>query len=458
MLLKNIDALITGNEAEPLLRNVDMHISHGVIRAIGTNLHATLSADEAGEVKDMRGQFVYPGLVNTHHHFFQSFVRNRVDISWPELDVLEWLRKIYPIFSRLNEEAIFYASLVSMADLIKHGCTTAFDHHYLFPRHAGKHLIDRQFEAARLIGMRFHAGRGCNTLPMAEGSTIPDELLETTDEFLADCERLHALYHDDSPYSMQRLVIAPCQPVNSYVETFSESIALARDKGLLLHTHLGEGETPLMLARHGQTSMQWCEHIGFVGRDVWFAHGWEFGSAEIASLVHHGSGLSHCPAPMLLVGDGITAISEMHHKGVRLSLGVDGSASNDNSNLLESLRLAYLSQCLSAHDIDFAVPQPQAFFNMASRGGADVLGRQDIGQLKAGMAADLFAIRAQRLEYLGAHHDPLALPVKVGINQTVDMTMINGNIVWQQGEFLHFDEARWYRQGREEFERQAAKG
>ena len=183
-------------------------------------------------VQDAAGWFVYPGLVNTHHHFFQCFVRNRADLDWTKLSVIEWLDRIYPIFSQLNEDCFYHSSVTAMAEMIKHGCTTAFDHQYNFPRHAGKRLIDRQFEAAELLGMRFHAGRGGNTLPKSEGSTIPDEMLETTDEFIADCARLIDTYHDTSPFSMRQVVVAPCQPVNCYRETFVESVALARDRGV----------------------------------------------------------------------------------------------------------------------------------------------------------------------------------------------------------------------------------
>ena len=230
VLLKNCAAVIVdhGNGAE-VLRDVDLLTEGPAIQAIGSNLSAP-----GATAKDASGWFIYPGLVNTHHHFFQTFVRNRADLDWTKLSLIEWLDLIYPIFSRLTEDCFYHSSLTAMSELIKHGCTTAMDHQYCFPRHAGKRLIDRQFEAAERLGLRFHAGRGGNTLPKSEGSTIPDEMLETTDEFIADCERIIDAYHEPGRFSMRQVVVAPCQPVNCYKDTMVQSVALARDKGVVL--------------------------------------------------------------------------------------------------------------------------------------------------------------------------------------------------------------------------------
>ena len=235
-LFKGCAAVIC--DPQTVLRDVDLMVEGPKITAIGSGL----VAPEGANVIDARGWFLYPGLVNTHHHFFQTFVRNRADLDWTKLSVLQWLDRIYPIFSRLTEECFYHSSVVAMAELIKHGCTTAFDHQYNFPRHAGSRIIDRQFEAADLFGLRFHAGRGGNTLPKSEGSTIPDEMLESTDEFIADCARLIDTYHDPAPFSMAQVVVSPCQPVNCYRETFVESVALARDKGVFLKTCTGKAQ------------------------------------------------------------------------------------------------------------------------------------------------------------------------------------------------------------------------
>lgn len=440
-LFKSCDAIVTCDDAGTIHRNADLLVQGNRIARIGGEIPAAEIPPDA-RVIDGRGHFVYPGLINTHHHFFQCFVRNNVDLDWTALTVIQWLDLIYPIFARLDEDSFYHASLSAMGELIKHGCTTAFDHQYNFPRASGKRIVDRQFEAAELLGMRFHAGRGCNTLPKSEGSTIPDALLETTDGFLADCERLIGAYHDPSEFSMRRVVMAPCQPVNCYAETFTEAIRLARDKGVFLHSHVGEGESEVIRQRTGLRTVDWCEKIGFVGPDVWYAHCWELNPAEIRQLAASGTGVSHCPEPVYLVGAEVTPLAEMAQQGVRLSLGVDGAASNDNSNLMHCLHSAYMLQCLVKARHDYAVPKPAEFLRYGTRGGADILGRSDIGALEAGKAADLFALDTRRLEYVGTRHDPASLIPRVGITTNVDLTMIDGRIVWQNGEFPGLDEGR----------------
>jgi hydroxyatrazine ethylaminohydrolase len=437
-LLKNCAAIVPSASA-PVLFGQDVMITGKAIAALGPNLSAG-PIPEGTQVIDASGWFVYPGLINTHHHFFQCFVRNRADLDWTKLSVIEWLDRIYPIFSRLTEDQFYHASVVALADLVKHGCTTAFDHQYNFPRHAGSRIVDRQFEAADLFGIRMHAGRGGNTLPKSEGSTIPDAMLETTDAFLADCERLIDSYHDAGPFSLRQVAVAPCQPVNCYRETFVESVRLARDKGVLLHTHVGEGESPVMLARTGRRTVEYLEEIGFAGPDTWYAHCWELTHPELARMAGSGTGVSHCPEPVYLVGAEVTDIPAMQAMGLRIGLGVDGAASNDNSNLMHCIHSAYMLQCLVAGTRSHPVPDPAAFLGYATSGGAALLGRKDIGHLAPGMAADLFAIDTRRLEYVGTRHDPASLIPKVGIGTTVDMTMINGRIVWQDGAFPGLDE------------------
>ena len=439
ILFKSCAAVITCDDNNNVYHNVDLLVANANIQQISPQIPEQ-TLPEGNEVIDASGYFIYPGLVNTHHHFFQCFVRNNAELDWTKYSVIEWLDRIYPIFARLDEECFYHSSLTAMAELIKHGCTTAFDHQYNFPRHAGKQIVDRQFEAASLLGMRFHAGRGGNSLPKSEGSTIPDEMRESTAEFIADCERLIDTYHSAQHGSMRQVVVAPCQPVNAYRETFIESVALARDKGVLLHSHVGEGESEVIKQHTGKRTVDWCEDIGFVGQDVWFAHCWELNSDEIGQLASSGTGVSHCPEPVYLVGAEVTPIPEMEAKGVRLSLGVDGAASNDNSNLMHCIHSAYMLQALVAASRNHPVPAPSRFLHYATRGGADILGRDDIGQLAPGKAADLFAIDTRKMEFVGAVHDPLSLIAKVGITSNVDLTMINGRVVWRDGEFPGLDE------------------
>lgn len=437
-LLRNAAAIVA--DATSVRRDADLLVTGNRIEAIGLGL----TAPAGHQVIDASGWFVYPGLINTHHHFFQTFVRNRADLDWTKLSVIEWLDRIYPIFSRLTEECFYHSSVVAMAELLKHGCTTAFDHQYCFPRHAGSRIVDRQFEAAELMGIRFHCGRGGNSLPKAEGSTIPEEMRETTPEFIAACERAIDAFHDPSPFSMRQVAVAPCQPVNCYRDTFEASVELARDRGVLMHTHVGEGESPVILARTGKRTVDYCEDLGFAGPDVFYAHAWELTHAELAQLAASGTGVAHCPEPVYLVGAEVTDIPAMAAMGVRIGLGVDGTASNDNSSLMHCIHSGYMLQCLVAATRTHPVPDPAAFLHYATAGGADLLRRPELGRLAPGMAADLCAIDTRRLDYVGTRHDPASLMAKVGVNAPVDLTMVDGRVVWRNGEFPGLDEGRLF--------------
>jgi len=435
LLIRNADAVVTCDPENRVLRNRDIYMEGPEIRRIGEGLDA-----RADRVIDGKGLFVYPGLINTHHHFFQAFVRNNVWLDWTSLDVMEWIRIIYQYFKLLDSEGIYYTSLISMGELLKHGCTTAFDHQYCYPRSAGKELVDRQMDAAEQLGMRYHAGRGSNTLPNDRGSALPGELIETTDEFLEDCDRLIGRYHQKERFGMKRIVIAPCQPINCLPETFAESVKLARSRGVSLHTHLGEGEDPGMVARYGKTSLDWCADMDFIGPDVWYAHGWDLTARQIDRLAEVKTGVSHCPAPAYLGGFPALDIPRMHAKGVPVGLGVDGQASNDNSNLMEILRTAFLLQCHTAEGREFPVPSPAEFLKMGTLHGATLLGRDDIGSLEEGKAADLFLLNTRKLEYAGTLHDPASLPVRVGISEPVHMTIVNGRVVFEEGRLTGINE------------------
>ncbi len=433
-LIRNARAIVSCDALDTVYYDSDVLIEGFQIKQIGKNLPS-----EGCEIIDGSSYFIYPGLVNTHHHFFQTFVRNLITIDYPNLLVVDWLDLIYPIFAQIDSEVIYYSSLTAMADLLKHGCTTAFDHQYCYTRKTGKSAVDRQMEAASALGIRYHAGRGCNTLEKSKGSTIPDEMLETTDEFLKDCERLIKAYHNPGPNSMSQIVLAPCQPINSYEETFTESVALARKLGVRLHTHLGEGENPIMLERMGKRTLTWAQEIGFTGKDVWYAHGWELQPDEYAVMGKSGTALSHCPAPAVLGGFPIIDIPAMQRAGMTVSLGCDGSATNDSSNLLDSLRMAYLAQSYHSK-IREGAPSSYEMLKIATVNGAKTLGREDIGSLEVGKAADLFAIDVSRLELAGTLHDPKNLLARCGATGEAALTMVGGQVVFQDGRLLKVDE------------------
>jgi len=434
LLIRNASAIITCDAEHNVFYGCDILTEGPKIVSIGKNILTSVD-----ETIDARGKFIYPGLVNTHHHFFQTFIRNLAAIDFPHMSVLEWLEVIYEIFKHIDADLIYYSSLVAMADLLKHGATTVFDHQYVFPRSADKHLIDRQIDAASELGLRFHAGRGSNTLPKSSGSTVPDEMVETTDEFLQDCERLIHKYHDPNPYSMRQIVISPCQPINCYKDTFIESAKLAREHGVYLHTHLGEGENDGMIERYGMRTLAWCEDIGFVGPDVWVAHGWELTPDEYLVMAKTETGLSHCPAPAALGGFPIIDILAMDSAGMRLSLGCDGSATNDGSNLLDSMRMAYILQTLHGKSRGGS-SSPYQILKIATAGGAEILGRSDIGSLEVGKCADLFMVDSERLEFSGALHDPRNMIAKIGATGPVWLTMVNGKVRYQDDTLLGVDE------------------
>ncbi len=433
-LIRNVRSIISCDALDTVYSDSDILIEGYQIKRIGRNLPV-----EGCEVLDGSSYFIYPGLVNTHHHFFQTSVRNLMAIDYPNILVVDWLDLIYPLFAQIDNEVIYHSSLVAMADLLKHGCTTAFDHQYCYTRTTGKYPIDYQMEAASLLGIRYHAGRGCNTLEKVKGSTIPEEMVETTDEVLADCERLVKAYHNPAANSMSQIVFAPCQPINSYQQTFTEMLALARQLKVRLHTHLGEGENPIMVERFGKRTLAWAQDIGFIGDDVWYAHGWELQKAEYELMGRSGTSLSHCPAPAVLGGYPIIDIPAMERAGVNVSLGCDGSATNDGSNLLDSLRMAYLAQSYRSK-VRGGAPSSYEMLKMATVNGAKTLGRDDIGSLEVGKAADLFAIDVSCLDLAGTLHDPKNLLARCGVTGQVSLTMVGGEVVFQDGRLLTVDE------------------
>ena len=443
ILIKNAAAIVTCDSNDTVHYNCDMLIDGPSIVSIGTNLvlEEEISSNTY-EIIDATGKFIYPGLINTHHHFFQTFVRNLMSIDFPNMSVVEWLDKIYPIFSQINSDVIYYSSMTAMADLLKHGCTCAFDHQYCFTTWTNKDPVDRQMEAASQLGIRYHAGRGVNTLPRSEGSTIPNEMLETTEEFLQDCQRLIDTYHDSNPFSMKQIVIAPCQPINSYEETFIQSVRLARENKVSLHTHLGEGENDIMISRYGMRTLEWCEKIGFVGPDVWIAHGWELTPEEYKVMGQTKTGISHCPAPAVLGGFPILDMRAMEKEGVLLSLGCDGSATNDSSNLLDSIRMAYILQTYYSKQRGCNCFSPYEILKLATINGAKTLGRTDLGSLEVNKAADLFMIDMNKIQFTGTYHDPKNLIARGGVTGEVNLTMVNGKVVFKDGILLGIDEQK----------------
>ncbi len=432
ILLKNIDTLITMNEKRTRLKKVSLLINDNKIEKIAYEI------DEAdAEVIDASNYFVFPGLINTHHHFYQTLTRNIPQIQKAEL--FDWLKFLYPIWANLTSDALYYGSLVAMGELLKTGCTTASDHFYLFPNHSAHHLIDIQFEAAKEIGIRFYANRGSMSLSEKDGGLPPDSVVQTVDEILKDSQRVIEKYHDSSEFSMSRVVLAPCSPFSVTADLMKESIKLARSYGVLSHTHLAEtkDEEEFCLDMFGMRPLEYMEKLGWLGEDVWFAHGIHFTDEEIDILAQTKTGVAHCPASNMKLGSGTAKIPHMLKKGVRVGLAVDGSASNDSSNMILEMRIAYL-----LHKLIWSVSALSAddILALATNGGRDILHQSSIGSLEEGKAADMFLVNKNRLGFAGGLYDPVSALLATGDTQIVDMTIVNGKIVVKEGKLVNIDE------------------
>lgn len=443
VLFKNARAIVTCDDADTVLRGADLLMEGREIRALG-KLNV-----EADEVIDAQKLILYPGLINTHHHLYQYFTRNLPPMQG--LALFDWLTALYGIWAGLNADTGYYSSLCGMGELVKYGCTTCFDHHYVFPAGAGD-LIGAQFSAAETLGVRMHASRGSMSLSKKDGGLPPDSVVQTTEEILRDSRRLIETYHDDAPFSMRQMVLAPCSPFSVTGDVMRESAALARACGVRLHTHLCEtkDEENFTLASFGMRPLDYMESVDFIGSDVFYAHGIHFNDAELKRLADTGTGVAHCPCSNMKLNSGVMRLPEMLRLGVPVGLAVDGSASNDASNLLDEIRVAYLLHRLTWGE---AAPTGYELLKLATRGSARLLGRDDIGQLAAGKAADLFAIRTDRIELVCADADEKNLFGTVGWHLPADYVYVNGRRVVEDGRILTFDERDIAARSRREVER-----
>ncbi len=433
LLIKNIRTLVSCDDNDTVWEGVDLYAEDGVIRAIGASL-----PQAAGRVVDASHMLCYPGLVNTHHHLYQVFSRNLPEVQ--NLELFDWLKALYEIWKDLDEEAVRLSSLTGMGELMKHGCTTCFDHHYVFPRGGGD-LLGAQFAAADALGVRFHASRGSMDLSVKDGGLPPDGVVQPVDEILRDSARAIERFHDPKPYAMHRVALAPCSPFSVSADLLRESAKLARQYGVRLHTHLCEtkDEERYMLAREGVRPLAYMERLGWLGPDVWFAHGIHFNDAELRLLADTGTGVAHCPISNMKLSSGVARVPDMLRLGVPVGLAVDGSASNDGSSLMEELRVAYLLHRLHA---SAAAPSGYDVLKLATRGSARLLGRDDIGQLAPGKCCDLFLVDARRLELTGALYDPKSVLATVGLRGAVDYTVVNGRVTVEHGRLATVDEER----------------
>ncbi len=443
LLIKNIKYIVTCDDKDSLFKNGYIYITDGIIKDIGENY--TGKYINAEETIDGRGMIAYPGLVNTHHHLYQYFTRNLPLVQ--NMELFDWLKTLYEIWKNINVDVIKYSSLLGMGELMKYGCTTCFDHHYIFPDKSCDNIIDMQFEAASNLGIRMHASRGSMDLSKKDGGLPPDTVVQDINSILRDSQRLFEKYHDKKLGSMRQIVLAPCSPFSVSPELLRESAVLARSLGVRLHTHLAEtlDEEKYTLNRYGVRPLEYMAQLGWIGNDVWFAHGIHFNEEELKLLAYTNTGVAHCPVSNMKLSSGIARIPEMLDLGVPVGMAVDGSASNDASNLLEEIRVSYLLHRLNSSS---SAPSGYDVLKIATNGSAKILGRTDIGQLSPGKMADLFFIDSDSPELVGADKDPKSMLGTVGIKKPVALTIVGGKTVVKNGILQLIDEEKTALEGR----------
>jgi len=434
ILIKNIKEIITMDEQRNRFKNYELLIKDNIIKKIAPNLKM-----EAEEIIDGSDCFLYPGLINTHHHFYQTLTRNIPQVQ--NVELFNWLKYLYPIWARLTPQAVYYSSLVAMGELLKTGCTTSVDQLYVFPKDQPRKLLDEEFRAAQEIGIRFYGSRGSMSLSKKDGGLPPDEVVQTEEEILSDSQRVIEKYHDNKPFAMQRVVLAPCSPFSVTESLLKESVKLARSYKVESHTHLAEtkDEDEFCQETFGLRPLEYMERVGWLGNDVWFAHCVHLNKSEIDLLAKTGTGVAHCPVSNQKLASGAANIPYMLKKKVTVGLAVDGSASNDSSNMIAELRAAFLM-----HRLVYGISSMSAeeVLAMATNGGRDVLNQPEVGSIEEGKAADMFLINTKRLGFTGGLSDSVSALITCGDSQIVDITIVNGTIVVRDGRLVTIDEEK----------------
>ncbi len=440
LLIKNAQLLVTMDAHRREIPQGGLFARDGLIEQIGPTETLPPTADRT---IDLSGCVVFPGLINTHHHFYQTLTR--AVPAAQDANLFNWLTTLYPIWARMEPEDIFVSTQVALAELALSGCTTASDHLYLFPNGS---RLDDEIEAARQTGLRLHASRGSMSLGESQGGLPPDSVVDSEAHILTDSQRLIETYHDPRPGSFCQIVLAPCSPFSVTGDLMRESAKLARHYGVHLHTHLAEteDEEAFCLQKFGYRPVGYMQSVDWVGGDVWFAHSVYVNAEEIQVYATHRCGVAHCPSSNMRLASGIAPIKELRAAGVNVGLGVDGSASNDGSHMLAEARQALLLSRLKEGITGFSLSNDPArklmtareALELATLGGAAVLGRSDIGSLEVGKCADLAAVRLDKLTYAGALHDPLAALVFCA-PQNVDWNIVHGQVVVENGHHALLD-------------------
>jgi 8-oxoguanine deaminase len=423
LLIKNARVIVTMDAQRREIADGAVFIRDNVIEQVGSSADLPHSADE---IIDATDHVVTPGLINTHHHMYQSLTR--VIPAAQNGELFNWLTNLYPIWANLTPEMVRVSTLTAMAELMLSGCTTSSDHLYIYPNGC---KLDDSIEAAQKIGMRFHAARGSMSVGQSKGGLPPDSVVEDEAAILKDTQRLIETYHDASRHAMQRIVVAPCSPFSVSRDLMRESSALARQYGVSLHTHLAENANDIAYSREkfNMTPAQYAEDCGWVGHDVWHAHCVQLDDDGIYLFARTGTGIAHCPCSNMRLASGIAPIRKMLDSGVAVGLGVDGCASNDSGHMLGEVRQAMLLQRVGFGPDAMTARQA---LEIATLGGAKVLNRDDIGALAPGMSADIVLFDLKQIGFAGALHDPVAALVFC-TPSNVAYSIINGRVVVREG-------------------------
>ncbi len=434
ILLRGIRLLYTGLEE---LSGKDLLIDGGRIEQIADSIDPGKLPTRDVEIVDCSNLLVLPGFINTHHHFYQTLQRCIPEVQ--DSPLFDWLVFLYEIWRNLDDEAIYWSTLVACGELAKTGCTTTTDNLYVFPRGVSGDFIDVEIEAALKLGLRFHPTRGSMSRGRSKGGLPPDDVVQSGGEILKDSERLIQRYHNPEPGAMTRIALGPCSPFSVSKELLIETRKLASAYGVLLHTHLAETQDEIAYCKdkYGKRPLALMEECGWLGDDVWFAHGIHFSDEELQKLKDTHTGICHCPTSNMRLGSGCARIPEMLSLGVRVGLGVDGSASNDSSDMLGELRNCFLLHRLSGGSAAITTRQ---VLEMATTGGASLLGRDDVGTLEIGKCADIIGIDVSEISRAGAVHDYLGSVVLCGSCHNVAFTIVNGKFVVRNGRLVNVDE------------------
>lgn len=440
LLVRHANMLVTMDDQRREIADGGLFIRDGFIEQVGLTSELPATADE---ILDLSDHILLPGLINTHHHFYQTLTR--VVPAAQDANLFNWLKTLYPIWARMGPEHIRTSTKTALTELALSGCTTASDHLYLFPNGSS---LDDEIHAALETGLRLHASRGSMSLGESEGGLPPDSVVDDEETIIKDSQRLIETYHDPNPGSYTRVVLAPCSPFSVTGDLMRQSAILAREYGVHLHTHLAEtqDEEEFCIEMFGHRPVAYMQEVDWIGDDVWFAHSVHVDDDEIKLYARTGCGVAHCPSSNMRLASGIAPILEMVQAGVKVGVGVDGSASNDGSHLLEEVRMTMLASrvraglmgaSLSGDDAPPLMTARQAL-ELATRGSASVLGRGDIGSLEPGKAADFFAINLNRIDYAGGLHDPVA---SVVFNSPVkaDYTVVGGKFIVKEGQMVTVD-------------------